>query len=501
MMYAFAHSVEDGCVLRRVLDTGASMNGQTNAEAQREPIAERFTRVAERVVPDAFVFALLATCIVVLAAGVHGTSIGVALDQWGSGVWDLLPFMTQMSLVVIAGHVLASSAPVAWIIERLAAVPKSAKSAVAYVTFFSMVSSWFNWGFSLIFSAMLALAIARRLERVDYRTLAASSLLGLGSVWAQGLSGSAALQMATPSALPESIRAITQGGLADNQVHIEGGVIALRHTIFLWQSFVTVGVEIALLTLLMYAIAPTETRAKSAKDLGIALPERAHNAVALHATSFAEHLEHSRVLALAVASLGLVYIARSLSAAPSILSAISLNTLNLAFLMLALVLHQTPYKFMNAVKEATPAVWGILLQFPFYAGIGAVLVKSGLSESIAHAFVSVSTKASYPALIALYSAALGFFVPSGGSKWIIEAPYVMRAAHDLHVHLGWMVAVYDLGEALANLVQPFWMLPVLALFKLRAKDVMGTTTIVFIVLTPIVLLLVTLLGATLPYPL
>ena len=92
-------------------------------------------------------------------------------------------------------------------------------------------------------------------------------------------------------------------------------------------------------------------------------------------------------------------------------------------------------------------------------------------------------------------------VPSGGSKWVIEAPYVMAAAHDLRVHLGWTVAVYDLGEALANLVQPFWMLPILGLFGLKARDVMGYTFVVFLVLLPLVLALVTVLGATLPYPL
>ena len=96
---------------------------------------------------------------------------------------------------------------------------------------------------------------------------------------------------------------------------------------------------------------------------------------------------------------------------------------------------------------------------------------------------------------------LGVFVPSGGSKWVLEAPYVMQAAHNLQVHLGWMVAVYDLGEALANLVQPFWMLPVLALLGLRARDVMGVTFTVFVVLAPVVLALVTILGATLAYPL
>jgi short-chain fatty acids transporter len=93
------------------------------------------------------------------------------------------------------------------------------------------------------------------------------------------------------------------------------------------------------------------------------------------------------------------------------------------------------------------------------------------------------------------------FVPSGGSKWVIEAPYVMGAAHTLHVHVGWVVAAYDLGEAVANLVQPFWMLPLLGLLQLRARDVMGYTFVVFAVLLPLVLLLVTVLGSTLPYPL
>ena len=103
--------------------------------------------------------------------------------------------------------------------------------------------------------------------------------------------------------------------------------------------------------------------------------------------------------------------------------------------------------------------------------------------------------------MAIYSAVLGVFVPSGGSKWVIEAPYVMAAAHELKVHLGWVVTAYDLGEALANLVQPFWMLPILGLFQLRARDVMGFTFLVFLALVPVVLVLVTLLGLTLRYPL
>src|SRR5262249_30981952 len=193
------------------------------------------------------------------------------------------------------------------------------------------------------------------------------------------------------------------------------------------------------------------------------------------------------------------YLARYFWLSSETLNALNLNTINLAFLTIGVALHFTPQRLMRAVREATPGVWGVILQFPFYAGIAAIISKTHLNAAIAAWFVGISTRTTFPALIAVYSSILGIFVPSGGSKWVIEAPYVMQAAHDLKVHLGWMVAVYDLGEALANLVQPFWMLPVLALFGLRARDVMGYTFVVFVVLMPVVLVLVTLLGATLAH--
>src|SRR4026209_1016620 len=169
--------------------------------------------------------------------------------------------------------------------------------------------------------------------------------------------------------------------------------------------------------------------------------------------------------------------------------------------MVGILLHRTPARLMRAVAHATPAIWGVVLQFPFYAGIAAIITTTHLNERLATAFVSISTQQSFPAVVAVCWAGLGVFVPSGGSKCVIEAPYVMAAAHQLKVHLGWIVASYDLGEALANLLQPFWMLPTLGMVGLRARDVMGYPFIVALALAPVVLLLVTLLGATLPYPL
>src|SRR5262249_4008422 len=212
-------------------------------------------------------------------------------------------------------------------------------------------------------------------------------------------------------------------------------------------------------------------------------------------------LEHSRLVTWLVVALGFAYLAGYFSQAADPVGALTVTILNLAFLMVGFLLHGTPWRFMRAVQQATPAVWGVILQFPFYAGIAGVITGTHLSRQVADLFVRISTPATFPTLVAIYSAVLGVFVPSGGSKWVIEAPYVMQAAHTLKVHLGWVVSAYDLGEALANLVQPFWMLPVLGLFRLNARDVMGYTMVVFLAMTPVVLILVTLFGLTLAYPL
>ena len=463
--------------------------------------ALRLTAWTERWIPDAFIFALLATLLVVLAALAWTSSTaGQIVDAWGNGFWDLIPFTLQMALIIITGHVLATSAPMGRAIRAIASWPTTPKGAVVLVTVFALVTSWFNWGFSLVFSAVLGREVARRVRGVDYRALGAASVLGLGSIWAQGLSGSAALQMATPGALQPQIRDIVAaGGL------VPGGMIPFRHTIFLWQSLLSVAIEIIVVCAVMYLAAPPASKAKTAADLGIDLGEgeaveEARPRVDAPVPPGA-WLEHSSLLNILVVMLGLAYAVRYFGRAPEPLNALTVNVLNFLFLMVGILLHRTPARLMHAVQAATPAVWGVILQFPFYAGIAAVITSTHLNERLANTFVSLSTPQTYPAIVAMYSAVLGVFVPSGGSKWVIEAPYVMAAAHTLKVHLGWVVAAYDLGEALANLLQPFWMLPVLGVFGLRARDVMGYTFIVALALAPLVFLLVTLLGATLPYPL
>jgi short-chain fatty acids transporter len=141
----------------------------------------------------------------------------------------------------------------------------------------------------------------------------------------------------------------------------------------------------------------------------------------------------------------------------------------------------------------------VLVQYPLYAGIVKMMTESGLASRMAHAFVAVSTTHTFPVLVGAYSALLGLFVPSAGGKWIIEAPYMLVAANTLHVHLGWVVQTYNATEALANLIHPFWMLPLLGILNLKARDIVGYSTLQFVVHVPVVLFLVWALNYTLHY--
>ncbi len=154
---------------------------------------------------------------------------------------------------------------------------------------------------------------------------------------------------------------------------------------------------------------------------------------------------------------------------------------------------------VRAVNDSVPATASVLIQFPFYGGIFGIITYSTLAAKLAHFFVSFSSTNSYPIVVSIYSAVLGMFVPSGGSKWIIEAPYVLQAAKDLHVNLGWVVQIYNTSEALPNLINPFWMLPLLGLLKVKARDLIGYGMLYFMVNLMLVLFLMWFFARTFPY--
>ena len=466
------------------------MASERNAEnAAAEGTLARYglalARWSERWFPDPLVFALLGIVFVFFTGvALHEPARNLAI-QGGKSFWALIPFTMQMVMVIIGGYVLASTPVVYRLIRWLAGVPKTPRSAIALVALLSMLTSLISWGLSLIFSGLFVRELTQRVKGMDYRAAGAAGYLGLGAVWALGLSSSAALLMTTKSAIPPALLAIA-------------GVVPLTQTIFLWQSLVMAAVLLLASVFVSYFSAPSAENAKTAKDYGLAF-EPIDMTLEPKAKP-GEWLEYSPLLTIAVVLLLGWYLVDVFRASPQgALAALDLNTYNLIFIATGLLLHWRPKRFLRAVSQAVPATGGVLIQFPFYAVIFGMITNTSITSWLANLFTRITTPGSFPLLVALYSAVLGVFVPSGGSKWVIEAPYVLQAANMQHVHLGWVVQIYNAAEALPNLINPFWMLPLLGILRIKARDLVGYGTLQLIVHLPIIFFLCWFFARTIPY--
>jgi len=478
------------------MSTKAADNNLQDKNEQQDgrlaTIAAHFAAWSERWFPDTYVFAVLAVVIVAIAAMINGAPVTGVAKAFGDGWWSLITFTLQQMVVAISGYIIASSPLVSKMIDRMASWPRTGRGAVAFIAFLAMAMSLVNWAVSLIFSGLLARAMARRSDgiRIDYRAAGAAAYLGLSCTWALGLSSAAAQLQANVSSIPKTLLSIS-------------GVIPFTETIFLWQSCVMALVLTVVSTVVCYWSAPADQNAKTAEEMGIdvsqlhvTLPVRQHPG---------EWLEYSPLLTILIVALGAIWIVEEFATKDALLAISNLNTYNFILLMAGLLLHWRPKSFLQAAAKATPVVTGILVQFPLYGGIAAIITTAtaiggeSLAHVITHAFISISTTGSYPVLMGIYSAVLGFFIPSGGGKWLLEAPYVLATANELRVHLGWAVQIYNAAEALPNMINPFWMLPLLGILGMKARDIVGFTALQCVIHTPLVLFMLWLLSKTLEY--
>jgi short-chain fatty acids transporter len=417
-----------------------------------------------------------------VAAGEKPADLAI---QGGKSFWSLIPFTMQMVMIIIGGYVVASTPLVQGALEKLASVPKSPRQAIALVALFSMLTALISWGMSPIITALFVRQLTRRVMGLDYRAAGAAAYLGTGTVWALGISSSAAMLMATRTAIPPKLLAIS-------------GLIPLTGTIFLWPSTLTALILIITGVSGAYLSAPSAENARTAESYG--LRWEPFQLELEPRTKPGEWLEYSPLLTILVAALLCVYLVDVFRTSPQgALAALDLNTFNLLFITAGLLLQWRPKRFLRAVMDCVPGTAGIIVQFPLYAVIFGMIVGTGLSDKAARLLTSISTHDTFALLVGLYSATLGVFIPSGGSKWIIEAPYVLQAAIEHRVNLGWVVQIYNASEALPNLINPFYMLPLLGILRLRARDLVGYGLLQLLVQAPIVFFLCWLFARHLPF--
>ena len=418
-------------------------------------------KVVQRYLPEPFIFAVILTVIAFLIAMpvCRQTPLEV-VEHWGNGVWSLLAFAMQMALVLVCGSALAAAPSIKKGISALASLPKTPSGAIALVTGISAVACWLNWGFGLIVGAIFAREIARKLRGVDYRLLIASAYSGF-VVWHAGISGSIPLTMATPGT---GLKEITRGALVNP--------VPISQTVLDPHNLIMVVLVIAALVLVNSLMHPKGNQVITV-DPAILMEEPEKPAV--NPDTPAEKMENSRLLSWIISLLGLSFVVIKLFFRGG---SLDLNTVILIFLFLGIILHKTPLAYVGAFTKAATGAAGILLQFPFYAGIMGIIMgvgKSGicLGTVISDACISISNPTTYPLLTFLCAAILNMFVPSGGGHWALQAPIMFTAGADLGVDPGLTGMAIAWGDAWTNLIQPFWAIPALAIAKLNAKDIMG----------------------------
>ncbi|AYA64899.1 short-chain fatty acid transporter [Alteromonas sp. RKMC-009] len=411
-------------------------------------VASPFVKLVERYLPDPYIFVLLLTLVVFAAAVlVEGQSPQQVVEQWGSGLWGLLSFSMQMLLVLVTGYMLASTPLVKGGLEKMAGLAKSAPKAILLVSLVSLAASWLNWGFGLVVGALFAKALARKVE-VDYRLLVASAYSGF-VVWHGGLAGSVPLTIATP------------GHFSVDQI----GVIDTSQTIFATFNLVLVAILFVVMPVVNRLMLPSKEDSvivPASKLEDEPVPE-AEN------TRPADKLENSVILAQLTGFAGLAYLLMYFINGGTL----NLNIVNGLFLFLAIVLHGTPRKLLHSLHQAVKGGAGIVIQFPFYAGIMAVMVQSGLAQSLSEWLISLASAQSLPVWSFISAGIVNIFVPSGGGQWAVQAPVVLPAALELGADVSRVAMGVAWGDAWTNLIQPFWALPVLAIAGLKAKDIMG----------------------------
>jgi short-chain fatty acids transporter len=315
------------------------------------------------------------------------------------------------------------------------------------VTLISLLASWLNWGFGLVVGALFAKALARQIQ-VDYRLLVASAYSGF-IVWHGGLAGSVPLTIATP------------GHFSENLI----GLIPTTDTIFANFNLLLVAILFIAVPLVNRLMLP-----KAADSIYVD-PAKLQDQPARVGSNErpADKLENSMLLALLVGFAGIAYLVQYFVKGGSL----NLNIVNYLFIFLAIVLHGTPRRLLHSLQQAIQGGAGIVIQFPFYAGIMAVMIQSGLAQSMSEWFVSFASAHSLPFWSFISAGIVNIFVPSGGGQWAVQAPVMLPAALELGADVNRVAMAVAWGDAWTNMIQPFWALPVLAIAGLKAKDIMG----------------------------
>ena len=448
----------------------------TPVQKMGEAIADR----VERWMPNPFLFAILLTYVAAIAAVLSEGSGPVEIaSSWYDGFWNLLQFAMQMVLILVTANVVAYHPRVRKGILYLVRLPRNGRQAVVMVGIGSMITGWISWGLGLIFGAILVREMGRQAEstgiKVHYPLLAVAGYMGMSLTWGWGLSSSAGLLQATDN------NALMQLGFVDR-------VIPATEWVFHSYPLTLTGLSILYGSLILYLLCPPNENCREISRYVRLDPEKdpavSHETEAKPAgdQSLADRIDNSLVLGGIISVTGLLlFLSVFLTEG---LGALDLNVLNFGFLMLGMVLYLSPTNYQKEFYDAVLGSSGVILLFPFYAGIIGIMTGTGLVDTMTESLLSIATAENFPVIAWITGGVLNIFVPSAGGEWAIIGGPMMVVGTELGIPHGQIIDAYAVGDAHTNLLNPFWAIPLLAISGLRARDMFGYAITVMLLLIP-----------------
>ncbi|MBT3754217.1 MAG: short-chain fatty acid transporter [Flavobacteriaceae bacterium] len=446
---------------------------------------EKFTDIFKRIMPDSFVFALLLTLITGLSAVIFvDSNLLEILDSWYKGFWELLEFGMQITLIIVTGYSIALSSFTDKILNKVSQRISSPLQVYLTVIILGVLLSMISWGMVVIV-AVLARELALRVKGINYPFLIACTYLSFTS-WVTGLSSSIPLLMNTKNNF-----LIKEGVLNE--------VIPTSLTLGSNLNFIIIFIYVIIVPFIIFILIPKSSKNKELKDLivndqtnkEISIEEEA-NLYRSKKNTFSDKLNHSRLLQNIIFIMGICYLIYYFNSNGFDLN---LNIMIFIFIILGLVLHQTPKRYAISMKRASNNVYGIIFQFPFYAGIMGIMLYTGLGESFSNWIASNATISNFPYYSYLIGGLVNFAIPSGGGEFAVIGPSIIEAAKQLAIslppeqmteYIARTALSIAYGESLTNLLQPFFLLIVLPVMgsgtRIEARDVMGYLAIPFLIL-------------------
>jgi short-chain fatty acids transporter len=426
-------------------------------------VTDRLRRFADwsgRLIPDALTTSIAMLALVFAAALALGNSLAACVDAYYGGLWKLLDFTMQMSLILVLSATLGTTNAFKALVVRVARWPRTRPGVIALAVLVSAALSYLYWGLGIALSPLVAVHCAREAEkrglRIDFPFLL-SVVWASNAVWQFGLSASAPLLMNTPGHFLEKTT----------------GLMPLSTTIFAPASLGFVAAFLVAVFLAALLLHPRTPRPLSefppARDLGAEAPPPDDPP-----TSPSERLESHPLptLLLCVALAGWLWHHFFTKR-----GGLDLNSLNTILLLASLVIHRNARSFTRALQGAVLAAWPVIVLYHLYAGMAGLIQYTSVGDTLATFFADISTPLTFPLFTAVASAVVSLFVPSSGGQWVIQGFVTAKAAAAVGVTTQRALLALSVGDHVGNLVSPFWVVIVAGVARVDFRTFIGYNTV------------------------